>query len=67
MRGGEAYPCGTLSSEVHDALNKARHVCERRRDGEAAVSRENEAGGLFQPPAGYSAAAGFRCLINRAR
>jgi hypothetical protein len=24
--------------EVHDALNKARQVCERRRVGEAAVS-----------------------------
>ncbi|WHZ29660.1 MAG: Chaperone protein DnaJ [Nitrospira sp.] len=30
--------------------SKARHVCERRRDGEAAVSRENEAGGLLQHP-----------------
>ena len=38
-------------SEVHAAPNKMRHVCERRRDGEAAVSRENEAGGLFQHPA----------------
>ena len=34
--------------EVHDALNKARHVCERRRDSEAAVFCENEAGVLFQ-------------------
>jgi len=33
--------------EAHDALNKACHVCERRRDSEAAVSCENEAGGLF--------------------
>src|SRR5574340_50623 len=38
------------ASEVHDALNKARHVCERRRDGEATVSCENDAGGLFQHP-----------------
>ena len=27
--------------EVHDALNKARQVCERRRDGEPAVSCEH--------------------------
>ena len=26
--------------EVHAAPNKARHVCERPRDGERAVSRE---------------------------
>ena len=26
--------------EVHDAPKKARHGCERRRDGEPAVSRE---------------------------
>ena len=26
--------------EVHDAPNKARHVCERPRDGERAVARE---------------------------
>ena len=28
--------------------NKAWHVCERRRDGESAVSSENAAGRLFQ-------------------
>ena len=28
--------------------NKARHACERRRDGEAVVSRENATGGLFR-------------------
>ena len=39
------------ASEVHAALNKARQACERRRDGEAAVSRENAAGGLYQQPA----------------
>ena len=39
------------ASDVHDALNKARHGCERRRDSEAAVSCENKAGGLFQHPA----------------
>jgi hypothetical protein len=38
------------TSEVHDALNKGRHVCERRRDSEA-VSCENKAAGLFQHPA----------------
>ena len=32
-------------------LNEARHVCERRRDSEAAVSCENETGGRFQHPA----------------
>jgi len=36
--------------EVHDALNKARHVCERRRESEAAVSCENVAGDVFQHP-----------------
>lgn len=36
--------------EVHAVPNKARHACERRRDGEAAVSRENAAGWLFQYP-----------------
>lgn len=35
-------------NEVYDAPNKARHVCERRQDGEAAVSVENELGGPFQ-------------------
>ena len=39
------------ASEVHDATNKERHVCERRRVGEAAVSCENAAGGLFPHPA----------------
>jgi hypothetical protein len=38
-------------SEVHAAPNKARHVCERRRAGEAGVSRENAAGGRFQQSA----------------
>ena len=33
-------------SEVRDALNKSRHACECRRESEAAVSCENEAGGL---------------------
>jgi hypothetical protein len=36
--------------EVHDALNKARHVCERRRESEAAVSCENAAGDVFEHP-----------------
>ena len=39
------------TSEVHDATNKERHACERRRVGEAAVSCENAAGGLFPHPA----------------
>ena len=47
-----SFPLGVRgASEVHDALNKARHVCERRRDREAAVSCENKAGGRFQHPA----------------
>ncbi len=30
--------------------NKGRHVCERRRDGEAAVSCENDAREILQHP-----------------
>jgi hypothetical protein len=36
------------------AVSEAFHVCGRTRDGQAAVSCENEAGGLFQQPAGHA-------------
>lgn len=39
------------NKEAHGAMNNERHVCERRRYDEAAVSCGSEAGGLFQQSA----------------
>ncbi len=51
LAGYANRPSSKARSEVRGAMKKEPHACGRARAGEAAVSRENAAGGLFPHPA----------------